>query len=255
MKKNFLSIKIVLIFIIMIFAMKFERTAGPRLYYFIILSCIYGVIGFLRNRLERKGLIQLLLFAVDIAIIYIMESLSRYVMNYPLHIFYIIVMVESSIYLGKRNSLIIGMLAAIVSFVKYANLLILSPSYVNIGEAVFFTLFTIFILTTIYLMKSIGEEKESKDLIYMELVEAHEKLMGKLNDSEYERVSDSRIENLTERELEICALISEGKNNKEIAAKIFISEGTVKNHLTSILKKLELRDRTQLAVFSLKNRI
>lgn len=58
---------------------------------------------------------------------------------------------------------------------------------------------------------------------------------------------------LTSKELDIARAISEGYSNKEVAAQLFISEGTVKNHLTSILEKLALRDRTQLAIFMIKN--
>ncbi len=68
-----------------------------------------------------------------------------------------------------------------------------------------------------------------------------------------ERHSDPRVELLTEREIEVCRLIAEGKNNKEIADELYLSEGTVKNHITKVLIKLDLRDRTQLAVFTIKN--
>lgn len=68
-----------------------------------------------------------------------------------------------------------------------------------------------------------------------------------------EKQTDPRTELLTEREIDICRLIAEGKNNQEIAAELFLSEGTVKNHITRILIKLDLRDRTQLAVFTIKN--
>lgn len=66
---------------------------------------------------------------------------------------------------------------------------------------------------------------------------------------------DSRVSELTIRELDICRAVGEGKNNKEISKELFLSEGTVKNHVTTILDKLELRDRTQLAIFAIKNRI
>lgn len=59
---------------------------------------------------------------------------------------------------------------------------------------------------------------------------------------------------LTEREKDICLLVAEGLNNKEIAEKIFLGEGTVKNHITKVLQKLELRDRTQLAIHILKSK-
>ncbi len=56
------------------------------------------------------------------------------------------------------------------------------------------------------------------------------------------------------REEEIVALVAEGLNNKEIAKKLFLSEGTVRNYISTILEKLRLRDRTQLAIFYLKQR-
>ena len=54
---------------------------------------------------------------------------------------------------------------------------------------------------------------------------------------------------LTERELEISRLISEGAANREVARTLFITEGTVRNHVTNALRKLDLRDRTQLALW------
>ncbi|HHV95885.1 MAG TPA: response regulator transcription factor [Clostridiaceae bacterium] len=59
---------------------------------------------------------------------------------------------------------------------------------------------------------------------------------------------------ISQKELEIITLVAEGLNNKEIAARLFLSEGTVRNYLSNILEKLNLRDRTQLAVFYYKNR-
>lgn len=56
------------------------------------------------------------------------------------------------------------------------------------------------------------------------------------------------VEPLSGRELEILALVAEGASNKEIAARLFIAEGTVKNHVTNILSKLGVRDRTQAAL-------
>ncbi len=64
-----------------------------------------------------------------------------------------------------------------------------------------------------------------------------------------------KVDLLTVREIDICRLIAEGKNNQEISSILYLSEGTVKNHITRILVKLDLRDRTQLAVFSIKNNL
>jgi len=56
------------------------------------------------------------------------------------------------------------------------------------------------------------------------------------------------VEPLSERELEILALIVRGASNKEIASQLYIAEGTVKNHITNIFGKLGVRDRTQAAL-------
>lgn len=58
---------------------------------------------------------------------------------------------------------------------------------------------------------------------------------------------------LTEREISIVTMIVDGKDNKEIGASLFIAEGTVKNIITEIISKLQLKDRTQLAVYAVKN--
>ncbi len=55
---------------------------------------------------------------------------------------------------------------------------------------------------------------------------------------------------LTPREQEVLQLIAKGASNREIAQSLYISEGTVKNHVTNILNRLNLRDRTQAAIFA-----
>ena len=58
---------------------------------------------------------------------------------------------------------------------------------------------------------------------------------------------------LNERELHFIQLVAKGLNNKELAQTLFLSEGTVRNYLSSLLEKLQLRDRTQLAIFYYQN--
>lgn len=74
--------------------------------------------------------------------------------------------------------------------------------------------------------------------------------------SRVEENSDfQKIESLTKKEYEVLTLIAEGLNNKDIADKLYISEKTVKNHVSSIFKKLDVNDRIQAAIFAFKNNI
>jgi DNA-binding NarL/FixJ family response regulator len=61
------------------------------------------------------------------------------------------------------------------------------------------------------------------------------------------------LHRFTDRELEVLTLLGRGKNNREIAQALFLTEGTVKNHVTRILSELGMRDRTQAALWSQEN--
>jgi DNA-binding NarL/FixJ family response regulator len=60
------------------------------------------------------------------------------------------------------------------------------------------------------------------------------------------------LQEMTEREIEVLEQLGYGLSNKEIANKLFITEGTVKNHVSNIISKLQLRDRTQVAIFAVR---
>lgn len=63
------------------------------------------------------------------------------------------------------------------------------------------------------------------------------------------------FEELTRRELDVLKEIAKGKSNKEIASSLFITEKTVKTHVSNLLGKLELADRTQAALYAVKNKL
>ncbi|KSV58833.1 response regulator [Acetivibrio ethanolgignens] len=70
-----------------------------------------------------------------------------------------------------------------------------------------------------------------------------------------EKKKERRLDSLSKREIQVLELIAEGNFNKEIAEKLFISEKTVKNHVSSIFKKIDVSDRTQAAIYAIKNGI
>ena len=65
-------------------------------------------------------------------------------------------------------------------------------------------------------------------------------------------VDEDYIKEITDSEWKVIGLVSKGLSNKEIAAELFLTEGSVRNYLSSVLKKLDLRDRTQLAIWAVQ---
>lgn len=68
-------------------------------------------------------------------------------------------------------------------------------------------------------------------------------------------IDKDKIDSLTSREMEVLIQVANGMFNKEIATSLNISERTVKNHISNIFKKIDVSDRTQAAVFAIKNNI
>lgn len=82
-----------------------------------------------------------------------------------------------------------------------------------------------------------------------------EEIVAKLSAASGEEEKKNPLEkyDLTDRERDIIEKVADGLSNREIAEELFLGEGTVRNYLSIILEKLDLRDRTQLAIFYYKN--
>lgn len=109
-----------------------------------------------------------------------------------------------------------------------------------------------------YIMKD-SESAELKKAIFMVLsgkTYIQPSLIPELNFHLANRdVEEDKIDFLTKRELEVLIQVANGMSNKEIALNLDISERTVKNHISNIFKKIDVSDRTQAAVFAIKNNI
>ena len=106
-----------------------------------------------------------------------------------------------------------------------------------------------------YASKNIKLElKEAIDLIIHGESFIQKELLPLLN-SKIEKKNEEldKIKSLTKRELEVLKSIASGNSNREIATTLEISERTVKNHIFNIFKKIEVTDRTQAAVFAIRN--
>jgi DNA-binding NarL/FixJ family response regulator len=100
------------------------------------------------------------------------------------------------------------------------------------------------------LRRAIFAVKSGESYIQSELVSL---MKDKLENSDNNPAMDDNI--LTKREMEVLRLLTEGLFNKEIAYQLSISEKTVKNHVSNIFKKISVSDRTQAAVYAIKNNI
>lgn len=99
------------------------------------------------------------------------------------------------------------------------------------------------------LKKAIFSVMSGEDYIQPSLIPVlNAKMIDRNNDSE-------KIEKLTRRELEVLKLLAVGMYNRDVAAKLNISERTVKNHVSNIFKKIDVTDRTQAAVFAIRNNL
>ena len=83
----------------------------------------------------------------------------------------------------------------------------------------------------------------------------HPAIAAKLLQGFSEPAEPQPFENLTAREMEVLRLVAQAKSNKEIAAEFVLSEKTVKTHVSNILQKLHLADRTQAAVYAIRQRL
>ncbi|GAA0070060.1 response regulator transcription factor [Clostridium sardiniense] len=107
-----------------------------------------------------------------------------------------------------------------------------------------------------YLLKNTPPDKiiSAIEMVYAGNSVIQEEVLSKLSSNlDYKEKEEFDMTQFTEREIEIIKEISKGASNKEISSSLFISEGTVKNYITSILQKTGLSHRTQIAIKYLKS--
>jgi len=103
---------------------------------------------------------------------------------------------------------------------------------------------------SIVLKKAINSVNRGETFIQPELTPMLKEKMAEKNS-----MGSSIDDSLTKREIEVLKLLAEGLFNKEIAYMLAISEKTVKNHVSNIFKKINVSDRTQAAVYAIKNNL
>lgn len=108
-----------------------------------------------------------------------------------------------------------------------------------------------------YLLKDVSPDElvEAVRAAYQGEARLHPEITRKLMEQVAQQSVSSpaiSVDDLTEREYDVVRLVARGRSNQEIAHELFISEKTVKTHISHILSKLSLQDRTQLAIYAIR---
>jgi two-component system, NarL family, response regulator LiaR len=108
-----------------------------------------------------------------------------------------------------------------------------------------------------YLLKDVSPDElvEAVRAAYQGEARLHPQITRKLMEQVAQQPASSpaiSVDDLTEREYDVVRLVARGRSNQEIAQELFISEKTVKTHISHILSKLSLQDRTQLAIYAIR---
>jgi len=176
-KQNLFNIvKAVLVFLILAIAIKYENASNQRLTILLATAIVYILVGIIRSHFIKNQYMCTMLFLADIALIFMLEYNSKYMINYFFHSLYILILFDSALALSRKNSLFIGIVTVMVSLIKYFILLNYNSNLSNISEMAFFTLINVLLLVIIGFAQYFKEEKEKKEMLYSELLKAHKSL-------------------------------------------------------------------------------
>lgn len=168
-------IKLILMVVLFMAALNYENSQKTRTIFYIALFAAYLFNSILRHKSINKNLI-IISFIGEIVLIYLFEYKSRYQVNYIFHLFYYLTLLESPLFLNRKQSLILSLVTIIVSSIKFINLVLLKPSFGNISQGGLFLLTGVFIGLLMNFLKYYKEEEERKVILNKELMEANIRL-------------------------------------------------------------------------------
>lgn len=169
-------IKIIFLSLLFYMAVYFENASGNRLYMLLGLFAVYILLGIFRKRLFRNEMMLSYSFLADIALVYLLEHNSRFLINYFFHSFYIVILLEVYLTLKRDKSLIISIISVGVSLIKYILLIAYNNNLASLSQMAFFLLINALILVIANFAQYNRDEKEKKELLYNELLKTHKKL-------------------------------------------------------------------------------
>lgn len=175
-------LKAIILSILFCAAVYFENAQQQRLFVLVAVFVLYLALGFGRGFINRESKLYYLSFIIDLALVYTLEYNSRLLINYFFHSFYIIILLEAALTLGLRRGITIGTAAVLASLIKYVYLIYYKFNLSNVSQLAFFLMVNVLILVIAGFAQQSKEEKERKDVLYKELLDAHRKLKQYTNE-------------------------------------------------------------------------
>lgn len=189
---NLYIIKLIAYTILFIISLYFENAQQQRLYVLIAVFFVLLANNMGKYFIDKQNKLYFISFLIDLALIYMLEINSRLLINYFLHSFYILILLEASITLEIKNGMIIGVATIIVSLIKFIYLVYYKFNLSNISQMIFFLMVNILILIIATFAQYNKQEKEKKDILYKELLDAHKKLKEYTDEVQRLSVVDER---------------------------------------------------------------
>lgn len=213
MKKYLCLIKILFNIIIFLLAISFEGAAPERTVILVLLFAGLAAWGFIRSLIRRE---QPWWFGPDIAIIFLLEYQSKYLVNYFFHMLYISIIFEAGITLDRKETNGVAIAASLAALSKFVRAMRFGVNAATISQLLFNLFALAFFITLLNYSKLQQEERQKSQLLYSELVDAYRKL----KELSYQK--------------EKAAVLEE---RNRIARDI---HDTLGHHLTSVIMQLEM---------------
>lgn len=191
-KKFLLMAKMTVLTILFFSALYFENAQQQRLLVLVVVFFVFIANNIYKYFSNKQCKINGVLFIIDLVLIYLLELNSRLLINYFLHSFYIIILLEASITLPIKNGITIGVITIIVSMIKFIYLVYYKFNLLNFSQMIFFLLINILIMVVALFGEYNKQEKEKKDLLYKELLDTHKKLKEYTNEVQRLSVIEER---------------------------------------------------------------
>lgn len=172
--------------VIVLSALSFESVVGSRLYVILLILLGFVFVNHMKKKREKWIIFGLLL---EIALIFILESQSRFLINYFLHTLYILVLADAALSLNLKRALIIQGITLIVANYKYSVLIGFEPTFINITEFGFFLLINGVIAISLDFMMTMRKQKMETDKLYDELLKSQDQLESMATLEERSRIA------------------------------------------------------------------